>query len=149
MFSRKKAEKQAAAARLKDVAFFEGFTDDELVRVAELADDLEAEAGAELTDQGRPGQECFVLVKGRANVFVGADLVATLEAGSMVGEMALIDHRPRSATVIAETPMELLAFDTRAFRSLLDEMPKASQRVMSLLNTRLQENADRRAAKES
>jgi CRP/FNR family transcriptional regulator, cyclic AMP receptor protein len=148
MFSRKKAEKAATAARLRRVAFFEGFTDDELARVAELADEVEAEAGAELTDQGRPGQECFVLVHGRANVFVGDDLVATLEEGSMVGEMALIDHRPRSATVIAETPMELLAFDTKSFRSLLDEMPKASQRVMSLLSTRLQENAARREAKQ-
>lgn len=147
MFSRKKAEKAAAAARLKRVAFFDGFTDDELARVAELADEVEAEAGAELTDQGRPGQECFVLLHGRANVFVGDDLVATLEEGSMVGEMALIDHRPRSATVIAETPMELLAFNTKSFRSLLDEMPKASQRVMSLLSTRLQENAARREAK--
>jgi CRP-like cAMP-binding protein len=147
MFSRRKAEKAAAAARLKRVAFFDGFTDDELARVAELADEVEAEAGAELTDQGRPGQECFVILHGRANVFVGDDLVATLEEGSMVGEMALIDHRPRSATVSAETPMELLAFNTKSFRSLLDEMPKASQRVMSLLSTRLQENAARREAK--
>jgi CRP-like cAMP-binding protein len=61
----------------------------------------------------------------------------------MVGEMALVDHRPRSATVVAETPMRLLGFDTKAFRSLLDEMPKASQRVMSLLNARAQENRDR------
>jgi CRP-like cAMP-binding protein len=141
MFRRKKA--QEAATRLKNVAFFEGFTDDELTRVAELADEIEAEAGAELTDQGRPGQECFVTLEGRANVFFGGEHIATLEPGSMVGEMALIDHKPRSATVVAETPMRLLAFDTRAFRSLLDEMPKASHRVMSLLNARLQENANR------
>ena len=144
MFSRKKAEQQAAAAKLVDVAFFEGFTADELAKVADLADEVEADAGAELMDQGRPGQECFVILDGTANVFFSGEHIATLEAGSMVGEMALIDHRPRSATVVAQTPMRLLAFDAKAFKALLDEMPKASQRVMSLLNARAQENTDRR-----
>ena len=69
--------------------------------------------------------------------------IATLGPGSMVGEMALLEHRPRIATVVAETRMRLLGLDTRSFRALLDEMPKASQRVMSLLNARLQENAQR------
>ncbi|HYF47745.1 MAG TPA: cyclic nucleotide-binding domain-containing protein [Acidimicrobiales bacterium] len=143
MFSRRKAEQRDAAATLADVSFFEGFTPDELAKVAELADEVEAEAGAELMDQGRPGRECFVILEGSAGVYFSGEHAVTLEAGSMVGEMALIDRRPRSATVVAETPMRLLAFDTKAFRQLLDSLPKASQRVMSLLNARAQENRDR------
>ena len=142
MFTRKKAKE--AAERLRDVAFFEGFTDQDLARVASLADEVEAEEGAELTDQGRPGLECFVILDGRASVLVAEEHVATLEKGSMVGEMALIDHRPRSATVIAETPMILLAFDTKAFSKMLDEMPAARQKVMVLLNDRLRDNRERR-----
>jgi CRP-like cAMP-binding protein len=142
MFTRKKAKE--AAERLRGVAFFEGFTEHDLERVASLADEVEAEQGAELTDQGRPGLECFVILEGRASVLVGDDHVATLEQGSMVGEMALIDHRPRSATVIAETPMTLLAFDTKAFSKMLDEMPTARQKVMALLNDRLRDNRERR-----
>jgi CRP-like cAMP-binding protein len=142
MFQRRKAKE--AAERLRDVAFFEGFTEHDLARVAGLADEVEAEQGAELTDQGRPGLECFVILEGRAGVVVGEDHVATLEQGSMVGEMALIDHRPRSATVIAETPMTLLAFDTKAFSKMLDEMPTARQKVMALLNDRLRDNRERR-----
>lgn len=141
MFRRKKADE--AAKHLADIAFFEGFTPAELARVADLADEVDAEQGAELTDQGRPGQECYVILDGQASVFFGDQHVATLQEGSMVGEMALLDHKPRSATVVAETPMKLLAFDTRSFRALLDEMPKASQRVMSLLNARVRENAER------
>lgn len=142
MFGSRKAAPEAAS-HLKDVAFFEDFTEDELARVAQLADEVEAETGAELMDQGRPGLECYVILEGTAGVYVTGEHIATLEAGSMVGEMALIDHRPRSATVVAETPMRLLAFDAKAFKALLDEMPKASQRVMSVLNARLQDNADR------
>ena len=104
---------------------------------------MQAEAGAQLMEQGRPGQECYVILDGTAGVYFGGEHIATLEAGSMVGEMALIDHRPRSASVVAETDMALLGFDTRHFRALLDELPKASQRVMSLLNARAQENATR------
>jgi CRP-like cAMP-binding protein len=142
MFQRRKARE--AAERLREVAFFEGFDEDDLARVAGLADEVDAEQGAELTDQGRPGLECFVILDGRASVLVGDEHVATLEEGSMVGEMALIDHRPRSATVVAETPMTLLAFDTKAFGKMLDEMPAARQKVMVLLNDRLRDNRERR-----
>jgi CRP/FNR family cyclic AMP-dependent transcriptional regulator len=141
MFKRKKAKE--AAERLRDVAFFDGFTEHDLVRVATLADEIEAEQGAELTDQGRPGLECYVILDGRASVLFAGEHVATLEKGSMVGEMALIDHRPRSATVVAETPMTLLAFDTKAFSKMLDEMPAARQKVMAILNDRLRDNRER------
>ncbi len=135
MFRHKKPEH--AGAWLADVAFFKGFSSEELDRVAELASEAEAEQGAQLMDQGRPGMECFVILEGEAGVFVRDEHVATLGTGDMVGEMALIDHKPRSATVVASTPMRLLEFDTKRFRTLLDEMPKASQRVAELLNARL------------
>jgi CRP/FNR family transcriptional regulator, cyclic AMP receptor protein len=128
------------AAKLKGVSFFDGFSDDELNRVAELADDVEAEAGALLVDQGRVGLECYVILEGQAGVFTGDEHIATVGPGSMVGEMALVEHRPRNATVVAETPMRLLAFDTAHFKTLLSEMPKAHDRVMELLATRLQAN---------
>jgi len=128
------------ASRLRGLAFFEGFSDSELDRVAELADDVEVEAGQLLIDQGRVGQECYVIESGEAGVFVGEEHLVTLGPGSMVGEMALIDRRPRSATVVANTSMSLLAFDTKAFQQLLREMPKAEERVHALLAARLKSN---------
>ena len=125
------------ATRLATVAFFEGFTSHELSRVAQLADEVAAQAGAVLVDQGRVGQECFVILEGEASVYVAGEHVATSGPGSMVGEMALVEHRPRNATVVADTDMRLLAFDTRAFKTLLEEMPKAHDRVMEILAARL------------
>jgi CRP-like cAMP-binding protein len=130
------------AEKLRGVAFFDGFGDDELRRVAELADDVEAETGAMLVDQGRVGQECYVILEGQAGVFANGEHIATVGPGMMVGEMALVEHRPRNATVVAETPMRLLAFDTRHFKQLLEEMPKAHDRVMEMLAARLQANRD-------
>ena len=127
------------AAKLRGTAFFEGFSDHDLDRVAELADDVQAEAGAMLMEQGRVGQECYVVLDGHASLYVADEYVTTVGPGSMVGEMALVDHLPRVASVIADTPMVLIAFDTRRFRILLEEMPKAEERVLQLL-------ADRRTA---
>ena len=111
-----------------------------VLRVAQLADDVEVEAGELLIDQGRVGQECFVIESGQAEVFVGEEHLVTVGPGSMVGEMALIDRRPRTATVVATTSMALLAFDTKAFQKLLSEMPKAEERVHALLAARIKAN---------
>ena len=135
MFGRKA---KADAEWLADVTFFEGFSPDELARVAALAQEVEAVPGAELTEQGRVGDVCYVIVEGTAGVYASGEHIASLHEGSMVGEMALIDHAPRNATVVAETDMVLAAFDSKSFHQLLDEMPKAKERVLDTLNARLQ-----------
>lgn len=133
-FGKKPAE---STEWLAGVAFFDGFSDDELVRVAQLGSEVDAAAGTVVMDQGDPGTECFVLVSGTASVYVRGEHVASMGPGSMVGEMALVDHRPRTATVVADTDLQLLRFDSKAFRTLLDEMPTASERVLTLLAERL------------
>lgn len=125
-------------AWLSSVPFFEGFSNDDLHRVVDLSQQMEATSGTVLVDQGDPGTQCYVIVEGQASVYVRGEHVASSGPGSMVGEMALIDHRPRTATVVADTPMKLLRFGTREFRTLLDEMPKASERVMTVLRERLE-----------
>ena len=123
--------------KLSGVPFFDGFSAEELHHVAELADDVDAEKGAVLVEQGRVGQECYVILEGQASVYVGDEHITTSGPGSMVGEMALLEHKPRNATVVADTPMKLIVFDTRAFKQLLEEMPKVHDRVMETLAARL------------
>lgn len=134
---RKPAER---AALLAQVQFFEGFSDEDLRRVSELSDEVQVQAGSILIDQGDPGTHCYVILEGTASVYVRGEHVATLEAGSMVGEMALVDHRPRTATVVADFDLDLLRFRSDSFAKLLDEMPKASERVMALLRARLSQS---------
>ena len=61
----------------------------------------------------------------------------------MVGEMALVEHRPRNASVSAETDMVLVSFGTAEFHKLLDRSPNAKERVLTLLNARLRDNQER------
>ena len=137
--ARKLPHADDAASHLAGVSFFEGFSAEQLRRVAALAEEVEAEAGAELMGQGRPGQEAYVIVDGRAGVYIGGNQKAELGPGEVVGEMALIDHRPRTADVRALTPMKLLAFNAERFRRLLDEMPQANIRIMEKLVERLRQ----------
>lgn len=139
----KRSKASDGAARLRDLAFFEGFSDDDLARVAQLAELVQVEAGTCIIDQGRVGLECFVVETGDVGVYVADEHIVTLGRGSMIGEMALVDRRPRSASVVAETPVELLAFDTKAFKQLLTEMPIAEERVLSMLAARLKANESR------
>ena len=137
-FRRKKIDD--AAERLSKIAFFEGFTPAELARVGTLIEEISAEEGAVLTEQGKPGQECYVIVEGEASVEIAGEQKAVVGSGTMIGEMALIDNRPRSATIRASTPMKLLAFDTKHFKTMLEEMPSANKAVMSRLTDLLRTN---------
>jgi CRP-like cAMP-binding protein len=122
---------------LAGISLFEGFSAEELGRTAQLGQRIEVPPGSVLVDQGDPGTFCYVVLAGNADVYVSGEYIATSGPGAMIGEMALIDHRPRTATVVAAEPMVLLRFDTLAFRALLEEMPKAAERVHAILGARL------------
>jgi CRP-like cAMP-binding protein len=128
---------RGSAEYLASVGFFEDFTPEELERVAALGTEREVPAGSMLMDQGDVGQECFAIVEGTASVYVRGEHAASLQAGSVVGEMALVDHRPRSATVIADTDLKVLRFDVQHFRKLLQEFPQARTGILALLEARL------------
>ncbi|MGI9612242.1 MAG: Crp/Fnr family transcriptional regulator [Acidimicrobiales bacterium] len=128
---------------LASVDFFDGFAKPEIQEVAALGERVDVEAGTELIDQGRVGDVCYVVVEGRAAVHIRGEFVTSVGAGTMVGEMALVEHRPRNATVTAETDMSLVSFGTEAFRKLLAKSPTAFDRVTNMLNDRLRENQER------
>ncbi|MGF1596441.1 MAG: Crp/Fnr family transcriptional regulator [Acidimicrobiales bacterium] len=131
---------------LATVGFFEGFGPDELAAVASLGERVDVDAGVELIDQGRVGDHCYIIVTGTAAVRIRDEFVTTVGPGTMVGEMALVEHRPRNATVVAETPMTLVSYDTKAFGKLLARSPKVHDRVMAMLRQRLAQNESRHDA---
>lgn len=130
---------------LSTVALFEGFSQDQLAQVADLGERVEVEAGSLIADQGEVGTECWVVVEGTAQVVMNGEYVTAVGAGSMIGEMALLEHRSRSAAVYAETDMVLVSFDIEGFHKILDTNQVAKDRISSILTSRLSENLSRRA----
>ena len=100
--------------------------------------------GRMLTEQGTIGREFFLIVKGQASVKRNNRKTATLGPGQYFGEMALLDRRPRSATVTSETDMTLLVLGQRQFNGVLDAVPALARQLLAAMATRLRD-ADEKA----
>ena len=99
--------------------------------------------GRVLCEQDTIGREFFLIVKGEAAVRRNNRKVATLGPGQYFGELALLDRRPRSATVTSETDMQLLVLGQRQFNGVLDAVPALSRKMLAAMSTRLREADDR------
>jgi CRP-like cAMP-binding protein len=129
--------KDAKIELLKRVPLFSQCSKQELASVAAVADEIDLGEGKELTTQGRPGREFIVLVEGEAEVRRNGRKVAALGDGDFFGEIALVTNRPRTATVVAKTPVRVLVITDRAFRSLLEHSPGIQGKVLQALAERL------------
>lgn len=138
-----KGEVSATVDDLRHIAMFASMSNADLTKLAKLGQPVDAVEGAVLIDQGDVGLECFLLLEGEAGVVINGEHQVTIGPGSFVGEMALVGHRPRNASVIAQTAMRLLSFDIAAFRRVLDEMPQARDHIYVLLRERAAENRAR------
>ncbi|MGH7400157.1 MAG: Crp/Fnr family transcriptional regulator [Candidatus Rokuibacteriota bacterium] len=134
--------------RLKEVPLFEGCSQRQLRSVAKIARVFDVAAGTVLTRAGEPGDEFFLLVDGTARVEVSAEKRVLLRPGEFFGEMSLLDGGPRSATVVADTPVRLLVISRRHFSALLKEVPGLTQALLTTLSRRVRQ-AEEQAPKRS
>jgi CRP-like cAMP-binding protein len=104
---------------LRGLPLFAGLSDAELRRVDALTCDIEVPAGSVLMKQGQVGREVLVVAAGVADVSIDGKTVARVGVGEPLGEMALLEGAPRSATVTALTPMHILVLDPGQFAELL------------------------------
>ena len=86
---------------LRAVRLFRNCSHKQLEQVAEIVDEVEVDAGRQLCRQGDAGHEAFVVISGEAAVSVDGKDVGTAGPGTLVGEISLIDHGTRTATVTA------------------------------------------------
>ncbi len=98
-----------------------------------------------LVEEGTIGREFFLIVEGEASVRRNGRRLATLGPGQYFGELALLDRRPRSATIVSETEMLLLVLGQRQFNGMLDAVPALGRKLLAAMATRLRE-ADLKAA---
>jgi CRP/FNR family cyclic AMP-dependent transcriptional regulator len=122
---------------LKRAPLFEGLSRKELAQLARVSEDLEVEPGTVLCREGDIGHEFFVIVDGKVKVTRKGRRVALRGGGDFVGEIALLEEIPRTATVTAETPVRLFVLTSKDFRHLLDENPSVERKVLRALARRL------------
>ena len=122
---------------LKRVPLFEQCSRHELDVVAAIADELDFKPGKQLTREGAPGREFFIIVDGTAEVTRGKRKLRTLADGDFFGEISLITRLPRTATVTAISPLHALVITDRAFRRMLEQQPAIQRKVVEALGERL------------
>jgi len=106
-------------------------------------DVIDVEAGHALFREGEPGDTMFVVLDGAVEVIHGDQVVETIGAGGLVGELALIDTAPRSASAIAATPCRLVPVGKPEFTFLVQEHPTFALQVMTVMAERLRRTNDR------
>ncbi|MGH2357739.1 MAG: Crp/Fnr family transcriptional regulator [Candidatus Limnocylindria bacterium] len=127
----------AKIAFLRGVPLFAGLDTHQLERLGMLADEVDLPEGRVLMREGEIGNEMMVLVDGTVRVERDGRLIAERGSGETMGELSLIDHGQRTATVTLTAPSRLLVVGHREFHTLMDEFPEVKMRVLESLARRL------------
>jgi CRP/FNR family transcriptional regulator, cyclic AMP receptor protein len=129
---------------LANVRLFAALNKKELALVGKAADVVDVPAGETIVTEGTVGHEFYLILDGTATVKRKGRKVASLKPGDYFGELSLLDHGPRSATITTDTPAELAVIGQREFLGVLDQVPSVSVKLLSTMAGRLRE-ADTRA----
>jgi CRP/FNR family transcriptional regulator, cyclic AMP receptor protein len=127
---------------LKRAPLFEGLSRKELTQLARVSEDMEIPEGTVLTKEGEIGHEFFVIVEGDTEVKRKGRNLGTRGAGDFIGEIALLEQVPRTATVKAKTPLRVFVLTSKDFRHLLEESPNVERKVLRTLAKRIANLAD-------
>ncbi len=106
-----------------------------LFKDAEDATDVED--GTVIFDEETPGEVMYVILHGEVDIFANGVLVETLGPGDLLGEMALIDSKPRSASALTRTDCRIAPVGEERFLQMVKETPHFSLHVMRILAERL------------
>jgi CRP/FNR family cyclic AMP-dependent transcriptional regulator len=123
--------------QLNEMPLFSACTNREIQRIESVATELHVVAGRVLTVAGRPGREFFVVLSGTATVWRQGIMLDRVGPGSFFGELSLLDRKERSATVIADTDMQLLVLTLREFKSTQFFIPPVINAMLTAVGERL------------
>lgn len=116
--------------QLEAIELFGELTNKERKTVSRLMTNVTIKPGRDLMVEGTAGREFLIINSGEATVRRGGRIVARVGAGDFLGELAVIAGVPRTATVTADTEMQVSVLNRREFSLLLDEQPKIARKVL-------------------
>lgn len=121
---------------LRGVPLFADLDERSLQAVAVLAREQTHKAGDVLMIEGEPGDELYVIVEGTIRIEHGDRTVRSMTPGGFLGEIALVERRPRTATATAESDVTVLVLRQHEFDRLLQTMPGMHRRVRAAIDRR-------------
>lgn len=121
------------AQLLRSVPLLSDISENYLRASARHSRDLRLDSGAVLVREGDAGNELLLLLEGIATVEHQGKALNTLKAGDHVGELSLLDGQPRSADVIASSPVRVLTIDHAAFDQVVANEPSLAPKIIASL----------------
>lgn len=125
------------ALALRAAPLFASLSADALLPVASLCQQMDLVGGQVLFEAGEVGDSMFVVASGLVQVKRGAELIARLGPGEVVGEMGALDLEPRSATVVAAEPSRLIRLERNDLMDLLTDYPELMRGLAEMLVDRI------------
>lgn len=122
---------------LRRVPLFSEMGEQELEEIARIAEEMDAPAGKALTHEGRHEGYFFIIVSGSVRIERAGQTINTIHDGDFLGEIALLDGGPRTATATTETPCQLIVMTHQRFEQLLDRSPSIRAAVLEEVGRRL------------
>jgi CRP/FNR family transcriptional regulator, cyclic AMP receptor protein len=127
---------------LRAIPLFSGMSDRSIEIIAAIVRDANFPPGANLVKEGEPGESFMIIREGTATVDQGGRMLRELGAGDFLGEIALIDGGPRTASVRAMGPVTALVIDRAGFQRLMSEFPVIRFDLVSALTQRLRQRGE-------
>lgn len=124
-------------AILRKVAIFAATPDHVLASVAQIVDEETYAPGQLVMSEGDLGDFMYIVVDGRVRVHKGDQTILMLDSGASVGELAVLDPEPRSASVTTETDTMLFRIDKEPFDEVMADRPEIAQGVIQALCERV------------
>jgi CRP/FNR family cyclic AMP-dependent transcriptional regulator len=128
--ARKDRSKTELTTLLKTIPLFSSCTAGELNRIAAIVKEVQFPQGRTICKEGDTGVGLHVVIEGETKVQIGGRTRRRLGAGAFFGEIALLDGGPRSATVIAETPVRTLSIPSWSFKTTLRSNPNLALKML-------------------
>jgi CRP-like cAMP-binding protein len=123
--------------QLRQVPLFSSLDDKALRQILDLGREVTHTAGQSVVEADHTGVGFHLIVGGEAEVVVGGTSVATFGPGDYFGEMSVLDHQPRSATVNAITDLTTLAITAWDLERLMDDHPAIMRAMLAELASRI------------
>ncbi|MBU0483250.1 MAG: cyclic nucleotide-binding domain-containing protein [Proteobacteria bacterium] len=127
---------------LSNIDLFEFFSKDDLRCFAESIKEVELAENDILFREGSPGLDMFILLKGSLKLYKETRFITVIKPVDYIGEMAIIESKPRSATVQATAPSLLLQITSKQFKDYLARQPESLVSMMRTLSQRIRKNTE-------
>ena len=129
---------------LAQVPLFAGLSKRHLRKLSDHADEVDFGPREVIVEAGQPGGTFYIILQGEAKVMRNGKTIAKLEPGDIFGEISLLDGGPRTASVVADTPVAVVRIFKRSFDKMVAEEAGVAAKILEVVARRLRD-AERRS----